>query len=65
MELSRELAKDFNKSALEQIAQHAARCASIMRNHCPAPWKMNEAERQALDDFGQLAAYAQRVANML
>jgi hypothetical protein len=36
-----------------------------MRNHCPPPWRMEPAERDALDNFGQLAAYAQLVANLI
>jgi hypothetical protein len=66
MELSKELAKDFNKSALTQCADHAAMCARIMLDECNnAPWRMTDNERDALDTFRQFAAYTRRIIDML
>jgi hypothetical protein len=65
MELSKELAKDFDKAAIDQIAAHARLCADLMLQHGPAPWKMAQGERDALDTFRQLAAYARRLSDML
>jgi hypothetical protein len=63
--LSHELAKDFNKEALEQLATHARLCADIMLKHGPVPWKMDQGERDALDTFRQFAAYSRRIIDML
>lgn len=65
MTLSRELAKDFNKQALEQLASHARLCADIMIKNGPVPWRMDQSERDALDTFRQFAAYSRRLIDML
>ena len=66
LSLSKELAIPFDRAALTQCADHAAQCARIMLDDCAnAPWRMNDAERDALDTFRQFAAYAHRIVNML
>jgi hypothetical protein len=64
MELSRELAKDFNKDALTQIADHAALIARLMLDDTSFI-KMSDVERNDLDTFQQFAFYARRIINMI
>ena len=63
--LSRELAKDFNKDALEQLAAHARLCADSLIKDGPVLWKMDQGVRDALDTFLQFAAYSRRIVDML
>jgi hypothetical protein len=61
----KEMAQDFNKSALNEIANSAELRANLLVKHIPKPWERSTEEADAIDTFKQLAAYCRRVINMM
>jgi hypothetical protein len=65
MVMTSDMAKDFNKSALNEIANCAEFRANLLIQHTPKPWERSTEEVFAIDTFRQLAAYCRRVINMM
>ena len=60
----REQAQTFDTVTLNTIAAHAEHQSALLRNLEPKPWRRTTQQKDAIDTFDQLAAYARRVINM-
>lgn len=60
----RQMALDFSAPALREIADAAEHRAKLMLSLEPKPWRMTQAERDAMATFRQLAAECRAVIAM-